>query len=642
MARRKLNSITFPDLADVYYLDADKIEFDDSATYADGSVGEALVRKANIDGYYDELTAGSAEQLISSQFVEDSEPYKFRTTGGSADVGNREEVDAIVGGTIAWNQLVRNGDFASASGWSGQSGSVSIANNIATLTVATANNAVALRNDGINGIANHVYIALAVIKPSKAGQADFYLSGGSALHRTAMTANVWNYVGGIMKPTGSTGGFNIYSNRNTVMAVNDTAQYKSVSIHDLTQMFGSTIADHIYAMEQGNAGAGVKWFKSLFPNDYYAYNAGELISVSGLQSHDTVGFNQWDGVQESGIIDLASGSYISGDGYRAKNPVKVFPNTQYCFTNLASGAGARVAIYDADMNFIEAVGSQTQTTTFTTPPNARYINFYWSDISQVCVNLSWSGWRNGEYEAYQKHSYPLDSSLTLRGIPKLSADNTMYYDGDEYAPDGTVTRNIGEYTFTGGEACANYTAWGSNHTYSVNLGVQALAGDNISILSSIYPTATFNGVLGGTENGIIIRSDRNAVYISDTSVADKTALLSKLSGTKLIYKLATPTTETAEPYTKIQTCDDFGTEEYISTSIVPVGHETRYPANLRDKLQHLPDLADSDGYYLIQQSNKQMSLIYFRIPQAPSADGTYVLKATVSGGSPTYTWVEEA
>ena len=48
---------------------------------------------------------------------------------------------------------------------------------------------------------------------------------------------------------------------------------------DLTQMLGSTIADYIYGLEQATAGAGVAFFKALFPNDYYAYNAGELMSV---------------------------------------------------------------------------------------------------------------------------------------------------------------------------------------------------------------------------------------------------------------------------------------------------------------------------------------------------------------------------
>lgn len=40
---------------------------------------------------------------------------------------------------------------------------------------------------------------------------------------------------------------------------------------DLTQMFGETKANEIYAMEQTQAGSGVAYVKSLFPNDYYPY-----------------------------------------------------------------------------------------------------------------------------------------------------------------------------------------------------------------------------------------------------------------------------------------------------------------------------------------------------------------------------------
>ena len=71
---------------------------------------------ALIDGYYDEMAVGSAEQLISTILTEDQVPYNFRTSGGSADIGNRE-TDMVVGGTIAWNQLVQNGNFDSKSIW---------------------------------------------------------------------------------------------------------------------------------------------------------------------------------------------------------------------------------------------------------------------------------------------------------------------------------------------------------------------------------------------------------------------------------------------------------------------------------------------------------------------------------------------
>ena len=56
----------------------------------------------------------------------------------------------------------------------------------------------------------------------------------------------------------------------------------------------------------------------------------------------------------------------------------------------------------------------------------------------------------------------------------------------------------------------------------------------------------------------------------------------------LVYELATPTTEQAEPYQELQICSPYGTEEYVTTGIVPVGHYTKYPTDLKSKLEGLP------------------------------------------------------
>ena len=47
---------------------------------------------------------------------------------------------------------------------------------------------------------------------------------------------------------------------------------------------------------------------------------------------------------------------------------------------------------------------------------------------------------------------------------------------------------------------------------------------------------------------------------------------------------------------------------------MPVGHTTDYLVNLRDKLQHLPSLADADGQYLIQQTGQTMELVEYAPP----------------------------
>lgn len=130
---------------------------------------------------------------------------------------------------------------------------------------------------------------------------------------------------------------------------------KDIQIYDLTAMFGSTIADYIYALEQSNAGAGVAWFRNLFTKDYYPFDAGSIVSVKPSAS-----------------------KAISPDG------------------------------------------------------NSYAI-------------------------------YPFDSTIELRGLLKLDVSNNLYYDGDEYTPDGTVARNTILRAYQNGdESLANAITDGTN------------------------------------------------------------------------------------------------------------------------------------------------------------------------------------
>lgn len=65
-----------------------------------------------------------------------------------------------------------------------------------------------------------------------------------------------------------------------------TLYVKDVCLFDLTQMFGTTIADYIYSLEGATAGAGVAYFRSLFPKDYYPYNEGETTCVSAVNGDE--------------------------------------------------------------------------------------------------------------------------------------------------------------------------------------------------------------------------------------------------------------------------------------------------------------------------------------------------------------------
>lgn len=632
MADKVLKSITFPNLTDRYTIPQIDDTLSETGKSADAKVtGDALETKAEIDGYYEDMTVGDAEQLVGTQFVEDSVPYLYRTSGGSADIGNRE-YDEIVGGSVVWNSLARFNQSDIPSADNGITYSYTDGNSV--LLNGTVVNTGA--RTGWFGLIETVGLDLSryghklLVMPK-------LLSGSITDGNISFTVSTGIYS---VKVGNSKIGILNYTNTNQIRGsiildggtVCTNAKITIICV-DLTAMFGSAVADYLYTLDSATAGAGVAKLKSwgFLQKDYYEYNAGTMMHVSGISAHEMVGFNQWDEEWEVGAYNGANGNKVSGSGrIRCKNRISVLPNTQYYFK---APGNVSLYYYRADGTYIRQQW-QSNRGIFTTTNDCYYVTFNLGANTgetynhDICINLSWSGTRNGEYEPYVKHSYPLDDSLTLRGIPKLDASNNLYYDGDTYAADGTVTRrygivDLGTLTWT--------LADGYYVLQSVIPGVKAPANGSTkaNAFAEKLNVVTSNGVTSGTERGIGIRPTGSA-YASDTGSAPTGYL---------VYELATPTTEEATPYNEVQIVDDWGTEEYVSTSIVPVGHNTRYPQNLRDKLQHLPNLADSDGFYLIQQKGTQMDLVAFHIPKATGlADGTYTLKATVSGGTPTYTW----
>lgn len=170
-------------------------------------------------------------------------------------------------------------------------------------------------------------------------------------------------------------------------------------------------------------------------------------------------------------------------------------------------------------------------------------------------------------------NYPLDSSLTLRGIPKLDASNNLYYDGDEYTSDGKVKRKYGVVDL--GTLDWDVLAQGGNHQRFKAASTQFLKGGNCicdKLLSVVY-NDMYNHVV---DNSIAIHPNAQQVEVYASAYTDAASFKSAMSGVMLVYELATPTTETAEPYTNPQIVSKYGTLEYVTNSIVPVGHKTTY------------------------------------------------------------------
>lgn len=532
--------------------------------------------KGKLDASYPNLTVGNANQLLADNGVEDKVPYNFRRSGGGADVGDRE-IDKIVGGTIAWNQLnmdLNTIEVAGITCTDNGDGSCTV------VGTASANNSLPMTRNLIPLISNHVYLLPPI--PNFTPTTTCYLSFSGV---TIGTRN-----GGIWKNTpGYTGGYvrlEFYSG--------DSVNFKYYpQWFDLTQMFGSTVADRFLALEQATAGAGVALFRSLFPKAYYPYNAGELMSVN-TSAHTMVGFNQWDEELEVGYLNTTTGQPESNSNWtRTKNFCPCLPNTDY-YCVAPTGTNIHVYWYDANKNFISNQ-SLFENHVRTSPANAAYFKFINAVLEyggttykgDICVNISDAS-KNGAYEPYHKYTYPLDDSLTLRGIPKLDANNKLYYDGDTYESDGTVTRRYGIVDL--GSLTWDYGS--SRFLSNAVTGIKKPADNNTTIqtFSTLFYPGNYNFAAYGSDNNCIGVSTEGKLGTKGLGYTDSATFTTAMSGVYLVYELATPTTETADPYQNPQAVDLNGTEEYVDerTVAVPVGHDTLYLENLRAKIEGLP------------------------------------------------------
>jgi len=575
-----------------------------SAEDAADSAAEAaatLESYAHVDGTYEEMTVGNAEQLVSKVGVIDKVPYTYRPSGGELDIGDREIVERIVGGTIVWNQFktIPTNNISKT-----ENGVTFTDNRDGTFTVSTdasgATNDVPLTHSYSPIIAKHKYLWKST---PHGGSSQTYYSYvihvgdleakndiGEGCIVSAINTSTANYVVAVVK-------------KGTILTnpIIFVPQF-----FDLTQMFGSTIADWLYSLEQTTAGAGVAWFKKLFPKDYYAYNAGELMSVQ-TSAHNMVGFNAYDSA--TGKAQLAGGM-------------------EYQIT------GAYTALtFEGETITLDANGKFTPATT-------GELTVTGGNSTTTCVHLVWDGERDGEYQPYEIHSYLLDDSLVLRGIPKLDASNSLYYDGDIYESDGTVQRKYGMVDL-------GTLTWDTNSTYFFTTVSNKANGYN-NLLCPIYSTSSLPDVKNLSDKSILGENNGAAVFIKDLAYSDTATFKAAMSGVYLVYELATPTTEEAEPYHNPQIVDDWGTEEYVDAGsrdvAIPVGHETFYQQNLRAKLEAAPNSPDSNGDYIVRQTNGSNSYVPLIIPQElptmPTSDGTYSLQVTITDGTATLAWVQ--
>jgi len=304
----------------------------DPATFETNIVDNIPELKCNINAIQD------GTPWIDSNIV-NKEPYLFRKIAGTASRIGNSEFTTLIGGTVAFNQLVQNGNFADTSGWSFTNGTATASSNVCHFTF----NATANRTELYCFIANtnsaHDYLFAYTIKSSKAVSV---ASVGGAISRTFGSLNAnQEYVNMTIVKGGNNTLLDIYTDGS--FENGDTIDYKNIVLIDLTTYFGTTIADYANTLESGTAGEGITWLKANgFDFSKYApYNAGGLLSVKTSKKinrdadNNIIGEYPLDDIELRGILKLdgSNNLYYDGDTYESNGSV----TRKYEYRAYASG-----------------------------------------------------------------------------------------------------------------------------------------------------------------------------------------------------------------------------------------------------------------------------------------------------------------
>lgn len=535
----------------------------------EAEIGQLKDSKADKEGYYSSLVAGAAENLINTTGDGVVRELTYDTAGGNADIGTGTAIiKRMRGKSLVWNQrFIAYPTNVGTKVVNGVTYTLTAEGDLTAEGTAEGTSAVFVvtATDLIN---THKYLINAPSVESSWNTWALYFNGYTTPPNSSIVGRDWK----IFQATNT----NTANMVLTCWAGKTISVKTRVTIYDLTQMFGA-----------GNEPATIEEFKRLFPRDDYAYNEGEVIHFNGRRLL-TTGFNQWDEQWEPGSYSRNDGKPVTDPSLvRCKNAIAVLPNMTYHFNiSIPSSLTDKsymgfVLFYDADDNFIGSNpmgGNYYQNVLI--PSNARYIRFYLrveygtTYKDDICVNLSWSGYRDGEYEPYEEHILELPYGVYGDG---LKSAGTAY---DEVTEERYVKRigvvDMGDLDWVENGVVtegAVYQYRANNFTSKPNF--QFIIEPNPHIVEAI---ARSTGTL-------VINSD---------ILADATSFKAAMSGVMLYYELAEPeVTEFETPLNLGYYVNDFGTEMIlpengIAPFTAPVVFDILYAMNAVDTLRNLP------------------------------------------------------
>lgn len=617
----------------------------------DESLSEHYAKK---DGAYEEMLAGSALNLVDTSGSPVLREFTFDTAGGSDDIGTGSAlIKKMRGNTIVWNQKCVKLIFTA------QGKAEAVDANTVKYTPFALSNRIIL-DIGVAGNFMKVslgkkYLASLVCRVESQNNGKllnrFYSNDGAKYTATTngLSANTSfkRYATIITITTAGSllSQFGLDSNSFGEDAI--YVKKNSGQLIDLTQMFGA-----------GNEPSTVEEFEKLFPMPYYDYNEGQLLSFNG-DSIKTVGFNQWDEQWELGFLDDNGVKVPDSTSIRSVNYIPILPGTTYYFKNGGSGL-IRICWYDANKEFISK-DSGVSNDTRITPDNARYCMFYTTTAygtvynHDICINLSWSGTKNGTYEPYQEHVHDISFYKTIKdGDGNLLFPNGLLSAGSVYdevtatkaikrvgvVDLGTLnwykaTQTVDDVTFI-----VFYTLDDNEFSATTKPGVY---NQKSNVIIPQYAVGLSLGI--NSTDGLVTFDKQvmvymnSQLYIRDDSLANNTReeFKAAMSGVMLYYELAEPIEVDFEEQNMAYQVNDYGTEQLLpeNTSVpttTPIMLDVTYGINAVDTIKNLPRnyLAQDDLDRLLSTMGSALGFTYTKTWNETDKQWTFTVTKTAT------------
>ena len=320
-----------------------------------------------------------------------------------------------------------------------------------------------------------------------------------------------------------------------------------ICVFDLTAMFGS-----------GNEPASVEEFEKIFPNEYYPYNAGEIISAD-TESVVEQGKNLFDYTDkiyyganvskvENGVIytkqlltTILNIPTIVGKKYTLSLKTKTLSTNQGVL-QWSLQKGKNTAYADDSSLIKKVVGTVAnteyqETVTFTATTD--FVSLCGLTTMVYDVQLE-NGDTATNYSPFYQTAYPIPEAI--RNLPGYgwsagTAKNYVDYENKKYVQ-CVDSVDLGALN------------WVAGSTGKVNFQTSQVIGQKLTKSYSIAPnfmclkySTKTQDELWGKPNVIGITAAANVdgfVYVNDTSYTDVTAFKQAMQGVILYYELANP------------------------------------------------------------------------------------------------------